>query len=254
MRIRVEGSESISVICVVKSTVDNSWTPISNVQNGNVNCFLSKLSYMYMTIPDPLVSPSVFDDVTTRIMSEETSIQTPTKLSELGKLRDEVFKTVTMKYHWDLTSVVDTASLPVNQQLISSVPFRSNGEDISHDIATDHTTFMAHEYDQGSFVAIRPGSDTDLLQFWLGMIVNVHRDKVHRVFELTVHWFEFCKGPNAFQPKFRHFSVKMKRWLIPWTEKIAVESVLIWFRRLIISKTLPSYIGVSTSQEHNFTS
>lgn len=46
----------------------------------------------------------------------------------------------------------------------------------SQDIISEHKNVIKHEYDHGTLLTMRPKSDEDPLQLWLGWIIDSHRE------------------------------------------------------------------------------
>lgn len=142
----------------MKGKVDETWKPIGNGSDGDVHIFLSKLADLKNTPPEPLVSPLDFNDVTAIVMAEEGKIQSPSKLKEILNMRDEVYKDRKEKLHWNLSAVVETQSGRIRE--MQSV-WDSYADTASQNIILEHTNVITHEYNHGTFVAMRPESDED---------------------------------------------------------------------------------------------
>lgn len=102
MCIKCEGTGSH---CVVRGTVDESWTAFAT--NGR-SSFLTGLPDLSNTPPEQLTSADDVDDVIGQFDSEASRIASSTKMRSLVKHHNEVYRTRPIKFHWDLYTIVET--------------------------------------------------------------------------------------------------------------------------------------------------
>lgn len=97
-----------SVSFLVTQTAQNSWKTIPNGSGSIVSSFLSSFADLNRKQPEQLTSPTEFDQVTARTMSEESRINGPNKVVQLLLLRGDVYKTEPARFCWNLGNALET--------------------------------------------------------------------------------------------------------------------------------------------------
>lgn len=173
-------AHGLPVSGMVNSTVHDEWVPMQDGTQKDKSSFLSSVPDLISIPPDQIFTPSDFDDVATRIMSEDARINDPVKLQQLIRLRYEVYKTRTVKFHWDLQTSIESTPVRID----SDVSLDSNNEQEESAPSTPSATELTfplpiYDYDLGSFVAVRPAEHDDIMAFSVCKICAGHRGEHH---------------------------------------------------------------------------
>lgn len=224
----------------VRYTSKDNWISLESV-NGGTNSFLRHLPDLSITPPEELQSPEDVDKITARIESETHRIDSEEKLASLFSLRDEIFRTRSVKFHWNLAEIVEMKALNLrrepNQEEIEVAALESNGlSSLSSRL----------RYDMDSFVAVRGTIGSTDIEIWVGRIVDRIRNKNGSINQLKVHWYERHGDGDMFTCKYRPWYVlnkSTKRKNIPWLSKISCDSVLNCFPTLTSQRRLPIVVA-----------
>lgn len=79
-------------------------------QDQTTNKFLKNGTNLTDKLPEELTEPSYFDEVTDRLESEECRIESATNSRSPYKLRDEIYRTRKVRFHWNLDEVIEATS------------------------------------------------------------------------------------------------------------------------------------------------
>lgn len=146
---------------------------MANGINRNTSPFLSYLPPLKDTPPESLSFPTDFDEVTVRISSEECPIMNSSRIKGLYQLRDDVYVTKYVNFHWNFN---DIAEGTLNEARWSQGPMADS--DIIPDNADDDLAQATYNsYDVARIIAMRPKREDDELRFWVGKSIDVHRGK-----------------------------------------------------------------------------
>ena len=192
------------------------------------------------TPSEELKSPTDHDEVTARIMSEDGSINDPSQMRELLSLRDDVYKTATVQFHWNVDKSVEMKGVQRDRQgedddnEIEPGPVEGTGNQCSVD------QLLANlDYEEGSFVAVRRDHDNDPLPFWIGRIVDVQNLPTGVAHELTIQWYKFYRGADFYTGTYKQCYLNSQ----PWIDRISVDTALVTFIDLRSGKTLPAIVA-----------
>lgn len=103
------------------------------------------------------------------------------KLTSLLHLRNEVYQTRQVSFHWNLDQIVDCSVRP------TGVNNNRQEEDETHE-AVPALQMTEFNYDVGSFVEVRRHDKQDSLHFWIGWVVDTHCSNRNVPVQLSVNW------------------------------------------------------------------
>lgn len=237
---RASANQNVSenpVHCLVRCTVDEQW---SDLPTDNGPCFLRFVPDLANTPPEQLTSPADIDDVTLRIESEENRITPVSKLRSLIRLRNEVYRTRLVSFHWDLSTIVETKGNI--RSLLDASP--ATLPSFEEPVCTPENA-PSYKYPIHSFVAVKAcasvGTSTDV--FWIGEVLETFKGKSNKISRLRVLWYgvtnDKCKFTGKYEPcKVTYSNGTMKDWI----DTVDTDSVMIHFKSLTRKKQLPANI------------
>lgn len=107
---KAAGNDSCAVNCLLNATVDAEWTGMRSASGGQMTRFLSETLELANTTCEELWSPDKVEKVIERLSSEEARVNSPSNISALMCLRDWVYEDSGIKFHWNLDTIVETAT------------------------------------------------------------------------------------------------------------------------------------------------
>jgi len=216
--------------CCVKTNSDDDWIPL--LENDSDSGFLKSVPNLHKTPPTSVVAPSNYIEVNKRLQSEETRINDPAKMQKLRHLRDQVYQSRDISFHWNLRECFELAN--------SICRTDNTGED--YNAERDHhdraEAFQDLEYEINTFVVVKGEQQSVILPFWLGNIRNVVRSEAGNVSKLEVHWWELRKGTSAYSGSYAPSFIQKGNSSVPWVDLVPVESVHVNFHRLSSSNKI----------------
>lgn len=228
----------ISTVCHVRSSCIEKWRCLESENSAEVRGILKFLPDLSRTPAEIIECPPGVEEIDKKLDSERARIISQVKMRSLVALKNEVFRSRTLRFHWNLPAIVE-----------------SNGSRISNDegdarIESLHETrassSSSYSYEMGSFVAVNAESNGQGQDFWLGKIVDVHRGKGRKIMFLSVNWYEYYGCTNIYvgryKPHLRITSTNSKKDT-PWVDKISTETVLVSFPKLTNDKKLPAAVS-----------
>lgn len=117
--------------------------------------------------PELLTSPNDLDQVTDRILSEHSRSQNSNKVQEVLDLRDNVYQTGQVKFHWNLQNIVKCTDWNAQASSSTSVKVPSFSSE-----STPQTN--EYSYDVDLFMAVLPHDNDAFLRFWIRRGVVIH--------------------------------------------------------------------------------
>lgn len=186
---------------MVMPTLSDDWRVISNGSNAYQNPFLCKLPHLSKTSPEQLTSPTDFDDETESLQSEDGRTNSPTKLAAVFRLLDDMYKTYTVRFHWNLDMAVELSGV-IRADPANNIVTVSRESSTSSQPRSLSTPLSNSDYELHSSMAIPPKNEDDPLSFWVGIMVHVHRGQSRVVQEISVHWYEFYRGTDPYTAKY----------------------------------------------------
>jgi len=220
---------SYKTACSVRVGCRDDWNPLKTSTEG-CHGFLVRVCNLARTPPTPAVSPPDLKDIEDRFRSEETRINNHNKMLELYALRDNVYRDREVPFHWNLKDVFEH-----NGSYRSNHVPRDAGSDFNSDENADQTIMEDPPrsdliYTINNFVAINGEDCTDDMPFWLGQIIEVHKNNDGVTSHITVRWFQVYDNKGPWTGKYIGSTIgKMKR---PWFGRVSVDTVLAEFPAL----------------------
>lgn len=247
-RVPVTDSRQHKVICMVKSTKSDTWINMTNGLQRDKSCFLSRLPDLRQTPPESVKEPVDFNEVTARIMSEDSRIQNPDKFRDLLALRDEVYQDRSLNFHWDLASSVECGGADRTDEDYLNTEMCENVTNKALPASLSGPPRSNYDYALSSFVAVRQTDSDERFGFWIGRIVDVYNGTEQIIHELSVHWYDFYSGSDPYVGKYRSLylpnsSTAKRSTSKPWVDRISVDSVLVSFDNLTSDRTLPTQVS-----------
>lgn len=124
------------------------------------------------------------------------------------------------------------AALEVSESLPLQHPFSS--------------PWATYEYVLGLIVAVRPELHVDPINFWIGRVVDAHRNSQDVVSDIYVHFYQFYSGPDQYDGKFRPLVLQKGRTWLPSLDRITVHSVIFSFEKLTSKSTLSCSVPIQS--------
>lgn len=177
---------SSAVICRVLDSVDNSWQPTHNGTSGNISIFLKSTPYLSRKLAEVLKSPS----------DKESSNH---------------------RRWW---------KIHLNEKSSTQPNSDSNINRLSESVRKSFYAINIHLYVLHSFVGLKPESNNDSMDLWLGDVVDGHRGQLNIITELTVHC-QLYTGANQYTSINEPLTLKNGSRAVPWTDKVHLDAVLI---------------------------
>lgn len=264
--------------CTVKVNLHDEWEPLKT-------SFITRLPKLCNTPPTMIASTNNKDfnkmksNFTKRLESEESRIQVPSKIGELKELRDSIFRTRKIKFHWDLERAVELRNLKGNDSS-KDINSKSNHDDhvagsdsdsssgitpaegtgVSGScLASDYGPTLqnkiaspaeSYTYEANSFVAVLAETADKNPSFWVGKVINTKPDKAGTSLKIMVHWFEpYNRKENSDNSTNKFFDKYAPSYLErgtgkerPWVNSIDTSTVLLNFSSLLHNRRLPAAV------------
>lgn len=240
--------DSYKTGCCVKIGCGDEWAPLFEDKPGIG--FLKFTPDLMKTPPTPATSPKDFEEICKRFRSEETRINSTSKMRELRELRDHVYTTRLEAFHWNLRAVFELrgrhSRIEEGSVIGRDADQATQTLDPEHGAPIDEDEIQEEprtdlEYKVSEFVAVVGEGCTDDLPFWLGKVKRVHKNCDGVVVRLTVHWYEVYNKKDAFNgkyaPSYFHSSKK------PWVQDVDVATVAASFAKLTRSRKIDTRAG-----------
>lgn len=122
----------------------------------------------------------------------------------LVKLRNELYRTRVVKFHWDLDKIVET-------RLLRSEPLTVRDEEVG--IAPEEgqkwTDCPSYDYPLNAFVTARSKNAENGLHFLVGEIVNVYHGRSRKVGKLSVKWYRNNLGKDIYTSAYNPYDPEL---------------------------------------------
>lgn len=230
-----QGTPFFRTNCTVKMTCDAEWIPLWE-RDENIG-FLHFVPDLSETPPTKAVSPTNYDQVTKRFISEQGRINNTSKMNSLFELRDRVYDTRLIPFHWDLSDCFEL-NLNLRTDNTDEWNITNCAEDIEYLDTTGQFQHQDLEYEPNAFVAVRRSEESNDIPFWLAKIRNVLSDDRGKAISLEVHWWELKRGSSMFTGSFAPSFISKGNRKIAWIDKVSVESIHVTFDRLSSSNKI----------------
>lgn len=245
------GEFDAKCVVSVKGTLREEWRLLTTGAENGAACFLKFVPNIEDMPPENLRSPDDKKEVTARIMSEEARIGDTRKIEDLYRLRDEVYKDRSEHFHWDLKTTVELNCQALRKS--HSDKHDEHDTQFALQVSGDSSSTPRLEYKMNSFVAVRGEEEDkskDVLDFWIGEVVDDRRDCSGKVVELSVQWYTFYGKTDIYTAKYKPLQGSLqtdekgtkKNTLNIWLDWISVDSVFVNFPKLKADKTLPRVV------------
>ena len=226
---------------MLRHTSRDNWIPMASVNSG-ISSFLRYLPDLRQTPPEVVTSPDDRDEITARIESESQRIDSEEKLQSLFNLRDEIFRSRSSNFHWNLSNIVELKALNMRRAHM----------DVEIEVATLESTGAPSlsarlRYDMGHFVAVKgQTADNSSTEVWVGRIVDRIKHSDGTVRYLEVHWYEQYGDGDMLTGKYRPWFLRnksTKRKNVPWLSNISCDTVINCFPTLTSNRKLPVLVA-----------
>ena len=217
----------------------DNWIPLESVSHGT-SSFLRILPDLLQKPPELISSPDEKDKVSQPFDTEASRIGSEEKLLALLRLRDEVFCSRSVKFHWDLSQIIEMRAQNARRQ-----HYATEQEVASLELSSAPQASRLR-YEMDSFAAVLGCSVRESGEVWIGQIVDRIRHNYGSIRYLKVHWFEKYGDGDCVTGKYRALFVKnpvTKKKDIPWLDKIRCDSVLNCFANLTSKRWLPILVA-----------
>jgi len=208
--------------------------------SSKVKTILKFLPDLSLTPPEKTHCPKGLDKFEKKLDSERSRIVSAVKMRSLLALKNEVFRNRSLQFHWDLSKCVETNLLRASQI--------GDSQHQTADLVSgiEQESQVQYNYELNSLVIVNTGISGQGQGFWIGEVVEVHRQQDKTVGFLSVHWYEFYGTTDVYTGRYKPHLVKLKgrsRKDSPWIDTITTDTVLVSFPRLTSDKRLPSAVS-----------
>ena len=221
------GSRMLKTTCMVKVNCDDDWQQLFPEEKCGFLKFTPRLASTPKTV---LTSPENGRAVTERIESEVGRINDEEKVLDLLQLRDDVYRYVEKKFHWDLKNCFEGKAV-----IGSTLP---HGEEAwTGDMESRPATRIS--YNLNTFVVVRPDPCTRDCPFWVGQVLALRRNSLGDVTILTLRWYEVEDGMDVFDGKYKPSVYRDGNGrLLPWVGDVGTDTVMFQIERLTEKRRL----------------
>lgn len=237
--------------CNLKMSVTEECTPLKTSRNS----FLRGIPDLSVTPPTSVAKPPSRNEMLRGLESEECRINDHKRIKELFTLRDEVYSTRSIKFHWNLSRCVDWC----NQQnvFLKDIGNEKDGDPDSDNNNNDFEPCNETEpfsadmtskflYIKNSFVFVRSEAEDESLRLRIAKIIDTtSKDSV--VVSLNVHWCQPYSNSNWLTSRYAptYQEERRSRFKKLWKDEISKDSVVVTFPSLQKSSELPASVQKS---------
>lgn len=222
--------------CLIWCTVDDSWT-YPSTDNGL--CVLKFVADLATTTPEHQTAPEYLNDVTLRIDSEENKIRPVSKLQSRIRLWNEIHRSRSVCFQWDLTTVVEMKE----QSPKHSTPSCLTPSNQEYRVV-DNTP--SNNYPAQTFVAVRSSRSawSSTSMFWIGEVLHSFWGRSNNITSLRILCYSMLNDKCNFTGKYQPWTLKGPRGtLVDWIDRVDTDSVLTHFKSLARMMQLPANVA-----------
>ena len=209
--------------CECKVFCNDQWEELQAKPAG-VRGFTIRPPDLCMTPGTKTFSPPNRKEVLERLRSEETRINSPSKLQELYELTEHVYNERTETFHWNLQVCFEYNG--IYRPNARSSQWNEDHDESEQRFEDNDEPLSNLSYSINHFVAVNGEGCTAKQPFWLGQILECKRNTGGVINTLIVRWYEVCGSGNAWNGRYSPATLVKGNSRKEWKVFISVDSII----------------------------